>query len=146
MFCYVYHFSAPWWRSEVGRSLMLWSAAPAALLGLGVVKHLWPGPGILDILQQIIFVVLIVVVYRRTAIFLRIRQTPPPAGELPPAAIDVLAGHMYEAASQDTRMWEDLDPEEKDFWRRYSRNAAADVLPHLQAWAQTQQRQGGHHG
>jgi len=38
LFCVLYHFMAPWWRSEMGRNIMTYGLVVAVVLSLSVVR------------------------------------------------------------------------------------------------------------
>lgn len=78
-FCVIYHVKAPWWRSEIGRHVMTYSAVVAAVLTLSVVRML--GGASLEtpwfqLVRLFVFAGVPVAIAWRIAILLRLQRRP----------------------------------------------------------------------
>lgn len=76
-FCVLYHLVAPWWRSELGRHIMTYSAVVAAVLTLSVVRMI--GGASLDtpwfgVLRLVVFGGVPAALLWRIVILLRIQR------------------------------------------------------------------------
>jgi hypothetical protein len=75
-FCGLYHFSATWWRSDMGRNVMVYGLVVAAVLTLSVIRLVWDGGESLwfAILRLIVFSGVPVAIGWRIAILLRLQN------------------------------------------------------------------------
>ncbi|HKS46362.1 MAG TPA: hypothetical protein VJT49_14875 [Amycolatopsis sp.] len=75
-FGFVVHYSIvyPWWRSEIGRHIVAFSSSIGALLLHSLIAFLfptWPGR---NWIRLALFIALIVVIWWRWVVFIRVRK------------------------------------------------------------------------
>lgn len=93
-----YHLSAPWWRSQVGRTIMLWAGCEFSLLMLGMLQMLF-GPGYWgqEVLRNIFFAGLDTAIIWQLLLLLKAQRDgglpanltkPPSAPDVPEKVLD----------------------------------------------------------
>jgi hypothetical protein len=80
VFCILYHFLAPWWRSEMGRNVMVYGLVVAAVLSLSVVR--FASDAVVEtpwfaVLRLAVFAGVPVVIAWRIAILIRVQLRNP---------------------------------------------------------------------
>ena len=78
-FAVIYHVQAPWWRSRIGRNLMAFAAAIAALFLYTVLITLWPegcAATVLRSLRTAVAVAVVVLMVQRTRLVIRAQHPP----------------------------------------------------------------------
>ena len=74
VFALVYHVRAPWWRSKVGRNLMLFAGAVGGLCLYTVLITLWPTgcpATVLRIVRTVSLLAIAALMVQRTALVIR---------------------------------------------------------------------------
>ncbi|WP_168713954.1 hypothetical protein [Streptomyces sp. A1136] len=87
VFAISYHFSAPWWRSAVGRNLMAFAAAVGALCLYTILITVWPAgcaAVVVRGMRTAVLVAITALMTQRTWTVVRAQSTP--AGEVPGTA------------------------------------------------------------
>ena len=77
LFCVVYHWSAPWWSSVMGRNIMLLVGSIALILDLGLVFNLLGRPEWMREVFAIVFLAIGVAILRRLVILIDVQHHTP---------------------------------------------------------------------
>lgn len=80
-----YHLLAPWWRSEIGRNLMTWSAGALLLLSIGVAQQVFGAGAWVDLLRLLGFAVFGAGAWWRWTLLIRAQRDGRASEHLPPA-------------------------------------------------------------
>lgn len=79
-----YHLLAPWWRSEIGRNLMTWSAGALLLLSMGVLQQVFGAGAWVDVLRLAGFAVFAGAGWWRWSLLIRAQRDGRAQEHLPP--------------------------------------------------------------
>ena len=79
VFVVTYHIQAPWWRSRIGRNLMAFAAAIAALFLYTILITLWPEGCVATVLRSLrtaVAVAVVLLMIQRTRLVIRAQHPP----------------------------------------------------------------------